>query len=103
MGESQTFFKAFGYCFYDKDVRLPGDRRAAFANILCSILYIWLYVVSFDYVLDSRNPSKDRLFVLITIVAIFEIAGAHFTLSRLRPEIYDFFNRYEAVLNKRTA
>lgn len=101
--ESQAFFKAFGYCFYDRDVRLPEDRRATFANVVCSILYIWVYVVSFDYVSNSQHPRKDRLFVLLTFVVFFEIAGAHFTLTRLKPEIYDFFYRFQTVLNERMA
>lgn len=100
LADSQQFFSMFGYCFHNKDERLPEDRRGTVINIIVSILSIWYYIFMIEFISDSRNSVNDRLCSFTQMVGYSEIVGGHFTLPHLKSKIRAFFDHFEIVLNQ---
>lgn len=98
--QSQTHFKSLGYCWYDKDQRLPKDGRAAKINAVISLFLIWVAIVSLEYFFDSENPRNDRMFVIIAFLGFLELDGAHFTFSNKKTKLYHFFEHFQSVITK---
>lgn len=98
--QSQIHFKSLGYCWYDRNQRLPEDDRAAKMNAVISFLLIWIAIVCLDYFFDSENPWNDRMFVIITFLGFLELDGAHFTLSYEKTKLYNFFEHFQSVITK---
>lgn len=101
LADSQKFFKALGYCYYDRDTRIAADRQAKIMNNIFSFLNIWIYIVGVEFIMDDQNSREDRMYILITFAAFLGISGAHVTLSCSKLTLYDFFYRFEAVINQR--
>lgn len=101
LADSQKIFKFLGYCSYKQNgLRTWKDRVASVTNYVCSVLLIWMFLSMVQFSYDSRNPTEERKFVIITLVAFVELHGAHETLSPLKSKITNFFDCYQKIINK---
>lgn len=98
--DSQQFFKAFGYCFYDREKRLPANRRAFLINVVSTILCIWFYIASVTYLMDDENPRHHRIFAVVQCVAYYQLSAVHLSLTQLKSKAYSFFDDFETIINQ---
>lgn len=102
LNKSKVVFKAFGYCFNCKIARFCQDYWASVTNTVISMFFVWVNIVGFEFLFSRKNTSDDRIFKVEMLIAFFEIAAAHFTLSRQKCKTCHFFEQIKVIVNRST-
>lgn len=98
--DCQLFLKICGYCAYDVTdaIRYRWSRTI---NRVLAFWHIYFIVTSIAFICDSRQLRDDRISLIMSTVAFIEQAGAHFSLSTRKSNIFEFFQHFGDVVNQR--
>lgn len=97
--DCQFLFKWCGYSAYDA-IDEMRYRWSGVINWILAFLYVYFIGTCTAFVSDSREPRDERIMTAISVVAFSEQAGAHFTLTAQKTNIFDFFQHFEMITNQ---
>lgn len=97
--DCQFLLKMCGYSAYDS-VDAFRYRWSGVINQVLSFWHIYFIVTCFAFVCDSRQPRDERIYLTMSVVAFSEQAGAHYTFTAQKQNIFAFFEHFGPLANQ---
>lgn len=97
--DCQFLLKTCGYSAYDS-AEAFRYRWSGVINQVLSFWHIYFILTCFAFVCDNRQPRDERIYLTMSVVAFSEQAGAHYTFTAQKSNVFAFFEHFGALANQ---